>query len=204
MPSRSYTRPAPLQRLLHDLRCAEIDDPYTVAWQSVMAAALPIGPMLWALLPEMQRLRFLRLQGAWFSRLFAMRMGSARLIAEMAKTGQLVLQDSVFIPEKTRYVTSAAGVCHNVRQSTNVLLRAMLHRGYLVAHPGGGIRARASTLQVTDACAHVAPNIFAVGPLLRGEFLLTNGIPFSVRCATILASHLVRDCRDGIPYSQCA
>jgi uncharacterized NAD(P)/FAD-binding protein YdhS len=185
-------------------------------WRAVLDGLRPHAQSLWqSLTPEEQR-RFLRHARAWYDvRRHRMAPPIAAQITRLLESGQLTVIAGTILTVtelrrksgtvevvyrrrgqsakdvlRTEAVIDCSGFDLDVAHSDNPLVRNLLADGLAQADPLGlGFKVGAS-------CALIQPNgqeasdLFAVGPLTRGQFWETVGIPdIRLQCA-ILAEKL--------------
>ena len=190
-------RPA-LDLLPTDMARAEAGEE---VFQRILTSARFEASAMWDLLGPRDRTRF----GRWLAPHFAtarftMPMVNARRLAAAAARGQLHVHAGVVTTEwdadegmflsrlvddtvlRAPVVVNATGTAMKLDEIPDVLIRDLVDRGWLHAHPSGGVEAhRHSGAVITRDRG--APRLYAIGQLVNGVQRDTNAVWFNVACA---------------------
>lgn len=187
-----------LDLLPGDIAAAERgDEPF----QRILTSARFEASEMWDLLGPRDRRRFRRWLAPHFSAArFTMPIVNARRIAAAAASGQLTVHGGI---EKTDWdaeangfvarfadgsvlrvpvVVNATGTAMRLGDMPDPLIRRLAARGWLHAHPDGGIAAHRLSGQVITRDRD-GPRLWAVGQLVNGVQRDTNAVWFNVACA---------------------
>ena len=165
-----------------------VSESQTRPWQSVLVALYPLVPMIWRLLSEQDKQRFLtEFYSPWMSYLAAFPIDNAHKVLRLLESGQLIvlsgLKHIAYRAESSsfqftfesghalegNYLINGTGQGYHAK--TMPLLRDMINQALLIPNPFGGVRVDIETLQ---AQGNNAGHIVVVGELTRGDFLATT------------------------------
>ena len=170
-------------------------------FQRILTAARFEASEMWDLLGPRDRRRF----GRWLAPHFAtarftMPMVNARRIAGAAESGQLHIHagviDTVWDAEANTFISrladgstvrapvvvNATGTAMTLDEMPDALVNQLAERGWLHAHPSGGIEAHRHSGAVITRDRD-APRLYAIGQLVNGVQRDTNAVWFNVQCA---------------------
>jgi uncharacterized NAD(P)/FAD-binding protein YdhS len=184
-----------------------------VDWRSVIDAMRPDTADLWRGLTERDRARFLRhLRPFWDVHRHRLAPPSAALLAKLRREGYLrVLRGRVLgfteadgvaeVRARTREggeqtlrvqrIISATGV-ESASRCGDRLVTSLLARGLARLDPNGLGLAVTEALQVVDADGRAAPDLWALGPIVRGVFWECTAVPDIRVQAQKLAARVAR------------
>lgn len=169
-------------------------------FQRILTSARHEASDMWNLLGPLERKRFAKWLGPHFSAArFVMPMVNARRVAGAVESGQLTIHGGV---DRTRWdeeagafetcfedgtrlsapvVVNATGTAMKLDEIRYPLVRNLVDRGWLHAHPIGGAQAERATCRLVTRDRD-APRLYAVGQLLNGVLRDTNSVWFNVGC----------------------
>jgi uncharacterized NAD(P)/FAD-binding protein YdhS len=182
--------------VLREVRSAQ---DHGIDWRGVIDSLRPITESLWQGLSWQDRARFLRhLRPIWDAHRHRVCEPIGREIDRLRGQGFLTIRrgrvtEMRFDPDgasvgfrrrggtqETRIaaqrVINATGIA-NLAGAESTLLRALLARGTLRPDPLGIGLDVTNSLQTIDAAGRVAPNLWALGPLVRGVFWECVAVP---------------------------
>lgn len=184
-----------------------------VDWRSVFDGVRPHAQAIWQALPLAEQRRFIRhacahydvrrhrmapsvaaelerLIGAGRLKLVAGKVKSVRSLADRTKGAEVIIcargahSDTAMAAD---IIIECTGVNLDVRSSTNRLLRNLIAQGLGRPNRHGQGLDVAASCAIIDAQGRAAPNLYAIGPLTRGQFWEATGIPEIRRQSTELA-----------------
>lgn len=170
-------------------------------FQRILTAARYEASEMWDLLSPRDRARF----GRWLAPHFAtarftMPIVNARRIAAAGARGQLTVRGGVASTEwdddtcgfvasfadgdtlRAPVVVNATGTAMQLDDIPDALVTDLVARGWLHAHPSGGIEAHRHSGAVITRDRE-APRLYAIGQLVNGVQRDTNAVWFNVACA---------------------
>lgn len=154
-------------------------------WRSVINAIRPWVPVLWSRLSIFEQKRFFRLISPIWNRLRHRAPYSlAQTIQDAEAAGWLTVKTIAGITHDGQWLQSFDKIVI-ATGTTNSVPLGLEHLG-LEIHPNG------EGLKVVDGYK-VADGIYAIGHLLRGQYLETTGIPEIKNQAKSLVNQLLRD-----------
>jgi uncharacterized NAD(P)/FAD-binding protein YdhS len=212
-PLPAFTSPPPGTGLAALIRQArDFIAHYPGPWQDAVDALRPHVPGLWQqLTPAQQRVFLRRVARYWEIHRHRMPPATAHRIQSLQAAGRLRLvpgrvtaartqgdQISVTITEQghtaqltTGWLVNATGPGTDITATPDPLLRSLLASGLIRPDPHRlGIDAD-TTGAVLDALGTPSPDIYTIGPTLRGLRYETTAIPEICAQAATLATHLI-------------
>jgi uncharacterized NAD(P)/FAD-binding protein YdhS len=200
-----------LRRLRREIRAAAAQG---VDWRSVIDSLRPVTSDLWRGLPEAERARFLRhLRPYWDIHRHRVAEPLAEQIDDLRASGGLVIDrgriiDLCFgdagvevtlrrrgaeppVRRTVQRVINATGLA-KLGETASPLIRALLRRGLVrVDRLGLGLDVTPA-LQAIDRGGDAAPNLWAIGPVVRGALWECTAVPdirvHAERTARIIAA----------------
>jgi uncharacterized NAD(P)/FAD-binding protein YdhS len=184
-----------------------------IDWRAVLDAWRDRVPLLWHRLPMMERRRFLRhLRPLWDIYRHRMAPEIATQIHEMQASGQLEIragtieayqacQDGVAVRFRNRgsdievrvvadWLVNCAGPALDFRYVREPLIQDLLARGLVRPEPLGLGLETTRGLQLVGRNGRPNGSLFALGPLTRGTFWETTGVPEIREQGRMLAKRL--------------
>lgn len=173
----------------------------TELFQRILTAARYEASEMWDLLSTRDRARFARWLAPHFATArFTMPIVNARRIAAAGARGQLSVHGGIKATEwdegagafvarladgttfHAPVVVNATGTAMRLEEMPDALVRDLVARGWLHAHPSGGAVAHRHTGAVITR-DRSAPRLHAIGQLVNGVQRDTNAVWFNVACA---------------------
>ena len=203
--------------LHEDIATAEA---HPTPWYEALDATSLLVPELWHAMQATAKANFLhRFHRQWASWRHPMPLPNARLLAAMEDQGQLrhytgirtvtagqrgefdvgYCHQGIDRTQAVDYLINATGTEYNPWLAPSTLLRDMLHRGLLVAHPLGGIDVDFATLRAHTANGTPTDRLYFIGPLTRGVHFYTNSIETNLANTIRMAQHLIGQGADRLP-----
>ena len=187
-----------------------------IDWRGVLDAWRDQVPLLWQRLPMAERRRFLRhLRPYWDVHRHRMAPEIAAQVREMQASGRLEVRGGTieaYLPchegvavrfrnrgsaVETRVVAdwlvNCAGPTLDFREVRDPLIRDLLARGLVRPEPLGLGLETTRSLQLLHRNGWPNPSLFALGPLTRGSFWETTGVPEIREQGRTLARRLAMD-----------
>jgi uncharacterized NAD(P)/FAD-binding protein YdhS len=182
-------------------------------WREVVTSVRSLAPDLWQRLPAPERRRFLRHVRSWWdihrNRLPPQSHGALRRFQEQGRlkihAGHILdlvpFHDRIKVIFRARggsqpstllvdRVVNCTGPDHDLRRSTDPLMRSLLTQGLATADPLGlGIRTSA-TKQLIGSRGQPSAQLFYLGPLLRGTHWEASAVQELREHAVDLAAQL--------------
>lgn len=203
----------PLEGLRADIARAEAG---AVRWYEVLDTTAGLVPHLWHQMRYEAKTEFLdRYHGLWNHYRHPMPLVNAIRMAAFGASGRLRMVPRIkavnantrggfdvwyqdpwhqgtaqIRSEAVDYLINATGTGLNAWLLDSALIRNMLRRGLLRAHPLGGIDVDFGTLRVRCEDGQLCDQVFFLGPLTRGVHFYTNSIETNLTNASNLSAHL--------------
>jgi uncharacterized NAD(P)/FAD-binding protein YdhS len=198
------------ERLRADIELAESGQ--HSHWQSVLDAIVPWIPDLWRLLDDAGRAELsTRYRTPWLLRVASFPAITGRRLLPLMASGQVRVRSSFdhasnalrgfaihfsdsSPPLEVDCVINATGPGSGPDAVLGMpLTRALVQGGIAGLHPGGGLGVAADTFEVLRADGKRQRGLYLMGDLSRSVWGATNTVAGTVRQATIVAGHIVRE-----------
>ncbi len=175
-------------------------------WQSVLISLYPIVPYIWRALSEEDKVRFMgQFYSLWMTYVVAFPLENAKKIMGLLESGQLEvfqeLEKVVFNDKSQQYViqckateiavdylVNATGPGCDIKMSNAPLLEHLLEQKMISIEPHGGIKVNFKTLQAKGDNLN---NLYAIGEITKGTFLVTTDLGVLSRQASCVAHCIV-------------
>lgn len=211
-PTKLGLDPSTPYALLRSMRRAAAA--YNGDWRSLVDSIRQMTPAIWASWSDRERKRFLRhAQAMWAVHRYRVPAATHAAFARLQSEGRTfnhrgrIRTVSVHDSEvhigvsnaagsetiRAAYVVNCTGPNCDIRQVESPIVRNALSNGLLrpdTLHLG--IDA-SEEYRILDAAGRVQPNLFGIGPLLRGLWYETTAIPEIVKHASSVAAELLRE-----------
>jgi uncharacterized NAD(P)/FAD-binding protein YdhS len=163
-------------------------------WQAVLDALRPESEVLWRRVPAVEQRRFERhLRGRWDRhrhrapqpvhqvRLAYENAGRlATFAGRLGANGENIVvaqRNGSFVSLAPQWIINCAGLGRAAEMARDPLLGALLGRGIISSSANGlGLRVT-QNLNAVDAAGRVAPDLWIVGPLVRGSRFEATAVP---------------------------
>lgn len=183
-------------------------------WRSLIDSIRASSPAIWASWSDRERKRFLRhAQAIWAVHRYRVPAATHAAFARLQREGRMfnhrgrIRSSTVHGAEvqigitgaggsetiRAAYVVNCTGPNSDIRHVERPIVRSALSNGLM--RPDSlhlGIDAN-EEYRILDVSGRAQPNLFGIGPLLRGLWYETTAIPEIVKHATAIAAELVRE-----------
>ncbi|AHH97365.1 hypothetical protein KALB_4001 [Kutzneria albida DSM 43870] len=182
-----------------------------VRWYSALDATSELTPTLWRHLDDEAKAEFLdKHMSVWSRFRHPMPLVNAQRVAAIAETGRLAVLTGLRAIHATTsggfdvqhgsasapsvrtvdHLVNATGTGANPWLVDSPLLRSLLRRNHLSAHPFGGVDVDFDTMAARGPDGTCSNRLFFIGPLTRGVHFYTNSIETNLANSVRLSAHL--------------